>query len=330
MDAVTHASGFLYRLSFEGGLGRCTGAVLCGRGHLSLHVGGRHTWVPCVCACACYSWLHWASGLPGAFPCASPSLAPSCPPALLALLRARVAVFWSFGVRSLFSFLFLWFFIPPARSLRPRGLGLSLVSSPGCPGPWGSAVSLVPPFLLPLKFRLGLGPIGLLFVFVWPPCPLLFFPFSFFSSSCGFFCSPRPPALVFVLRVSPTPLLGAPCAPAVWQFFFPSSLAVPLRLLPPCVPGVYFAGVVALPLGVPPPPIFCCAPCALCCVLSPRHAGLRSGVLWCRVAMFSAACRAVVSRLAVLWAAWLRAVFFGAAFCVLFCWLMLCVVPCLW
>ena len=31
VDPVTDASGFSYRLSFDGGLGRCTGAVSCGR-----------------------------------------------------------------------------------------------------------------------------------------------------------------------------------------------------------------------------------------------------------------------------------------------------------
>ena len=43
---------FPYRPSFDGGLGRCIGAVSCGRRHLTLRVGGRHARVPCVCACA--------------------------------------------------------------------------------------------------------------------------------------------------------------------------------------------------------------------------------------------------------------------------------------
>ena len=60
VDPVTDASSFPYRPSFDGGLGRCTAAVSCGRRHLPLRVGGRHAWVPCVCACAgkkrCTDW----------------------------------------------------------------------------------------------------------------------------------------------------------------------------------------------------------------------------------------------------------------------------------
>ena len=56
VDPITDASGFPYRPSFDGGLGRCTGAVSCGRRHAPLRFGGRHAQVPCVCACACISW----------------------------------------------------------------------------------------------------------------------------------------------------------------------------------------------------------------------------------------------------------------------------------
>ena len=56
VDPVTVASHFPYRPSFDGGLGWCTGAVSCGRRHLSLRVGERHARVPCVCACARPSW----------------------------------------------------------------------------------------------------------------------------------------------------------------------------------------------------------------------------------------------------------------------------------
>ena len=41
VNPVTDASGFRYRPSFDGGLGRCTGAVSCGRRHLPLRVGWR-------------------------------------------------------------------------------------------------------------------------------------------------------------------------------------------------------------------------------------------------------------------------------------------------
>ena len=65
VDPVTDASGFPYRPSFDGGLGRCTGAVSCGRRHLPLRVGGRHARVPCVFACACSSWPGRAGRPPG-------------------------------------------------------------------------------------------------------------------------------------------------------------------------------------------------------------------------------------------------------------------------
>ena len=65
VDPVTDASGFPYRPSFNGGLGRCTGAVSCGRRHLPLRVRGRHARVPCVCACARPSWPGRAGQPPG-------------------------------------------------------------------------------------------------------------------------------------------------------------------------------------------------------------------------------------------------------------------------
>ena len=51
VDPVTEASGFRYRSSFDGGPGRCTGAVSCGRRHRPFRVGGRHARVPDVCVC---------------------------------------------------------------------------------------------------------------------------------------------------------------------------------------------------------------------------------------------------------------------------------------
>ena len=72
VDPVTDASGFPYRQSFDGGLGRCTGAVSCGRRHLPFRVGGRHARVPRVCACACFLGRVGRARLPGAFWCASP------------------------------------------------------------------------------------------------------------------------------------------------------------------------------------------------------------------------------------------------------------------
>ena len=65
VDPVTDASGFPDRPSFDRGLGRCPGAVLCGRRHRPLRVGGRHARVQFVCACACSSWPGRAGRPPG-------------------------------------------------------------------------------------------------------------------------------------------------------------------------------------------------------------------------------------------------------------------------
>ena len=48
VDPVTDASGFPYRLSFDGGLGRCTRAVSCGRRHRPSQVGGPVRLCVCV------------------------------------------------------------------------------------------------------------------------------------------------------------------------------------------------------------------------------------------------------------------------------------------
>ena len=65
VDPVTDASGSPYRPSSDGGLGRCTVAFSCGRPHRPFWVRGRHTRVPCVCACACPSWPGRAGLPPG-------------------------------------------------------------------------------------------------------------------------------------------------------------------------------------------------------------------------------------------------------------------------
>ena len=81
-------------------------------------------------------------------------------------------------------------------------------------------------------------------------------------------------------------------------------------------------------LAVCCPPPFRCARGALCCLVLPRCAALPSGVLRCRVAVFRPACRALVPRLAVLWAAARCAVFVGASVCVLCCAVGCCCVLC--
>ena len=72
VDPVTDASGCPYRPSFDGELGRCTGAVSCGRRHRPFRVGGCHTRVPCLCACACFLGRVGRASLPGLFSCDSP------------------------------------------------------------------------------------------------------------------------------------------------------------------------------------------------------------------------------------------------------------------
>ena len=112
VDPVSDASGFPYLPSFDGGLGRCTGAVSCGRRHLPLRVGGRHTRVPCVCACAGPSGPGLAGRPPG-----------------------RVLVHLTFSFRR---FVFLL-------CSAPSGLGLPPFWSLGCPLP-----SPCPPLFFPI------------------------------------------------------------------------------------------------------------------------------------------------------------------------------------
>ena len=148
VDPVTDASGFPYRPSFDRGLGRCTGAVSCGRRHRPFQVRGRHTRVPCVCACACFLGRVGRAGLPGAVWCASlfPVAVPValCP---LGPLRARVAL--------LVLFLCFVFFSSPL--LCPPLLRRSVFSGPGCLGPWRLVVLPSPLFsfalFLPFPLR---------------------------------------------------------------------------------------------------------------------------------------------------------------------------------
>ena len=173
VDPVTDASGFPYRLSFDGGLGRCTGAVSCGRRHLPLRVGGRHARVPCVFACACSSWPGRAGRPPGrvlSFCFAWPPPGWGCPSLFRCCCRSSLVVFLglpllgsrlvcvlrlAFGCSLVVApppppppfvsrvlvallvalVLFFLFFFFSSSSVRPCCLRLSLVSGPGCPGP---------------------------------------------------------------------------------------------------------------------------------------------------------------------------------------------------
>ena len=65
VDPVTHPSGFPCRPLCDGVVGRCSGAVLCGRRHHPLQVSRRHVRVPCVCVCTLVSWPSRAGRPPG-------------------------------------------------------------------------------------------------------------------------------------------------------------------------------------------------------------------------------------------------------------------------
>ena len=165
----TDASGFPYRPSFDGGLGRCPGAFSCGRRHRSFLVGGYHACVLCVCVCACFSWPSPAGRPPGrvlvrlTFFCGRSW----CSLCLLGPLQAWVALL---VVVPAFSFPFV----------RPPCLWCSVFSDPECVGPWPHVVPR--PFCF--SFFLSL-PLCVLF---FPDCFFCFLPvvwvlFFFFLSS---------------------------------------------------------------------------------------------------------------------------------------------------
>ena len=207
VDPVTDRSGFPYRPSFDGGLGRCTGAASCGCRHLPFLVGGRHARVPRVYVC-----LLLLAGSSG--PASRPVLVrltfscgrPLCALGLFGPLRAGVALF--VVVFGFFSFLFL-FLVAPRLSLWFR------VSLPAVPWALASCGPPAPPpsfsFFCP---------------FPSPPPPRLFFfsPLFCFLFVCRFFfCSFLPwcagSALFGLVCVScavgcPGVCCCGPCAPA--------------------------------------------------------------------------------------------------------------------
>ena len=99
-----------------------------------LQAGARHAQIPFVCACACPSWPGREAGLPGAFWCASPF--PLAAPSYCSArpLRAGVAPCLVLCSPS------PCFPSPPPPPFffpaRPLCLLLTLVSGPGCLGPW--------------------------------------------------------------------------------------------------------------------------------------------------------------------------------------------------
>ena len=186
VDPVTDASGFPYRPSSDGGLGRCTGAVSCGRRHRHFRVGGRHARVPCVCACARPSWPGRAGRPPGRV--------------LVRSLFVRPPPGWGCPVCGC-CWVFLFFFFPVAPPLSPAfpvfrpGVPWALASCgpPACPPPCllfflRPLVSGVPWF--PARGALGLGalwssPLAPLFVFFFRPLPP---PPFFFACGAPVFC----------------------------------------------------------------------------------------------------------------------------------------------
>ena len=223
VDPVTDASGFPYRLSFDGGLSRCTGASSCGRRHFPLRVGGRHARVPCVFACACSSWPGRAGRPPG---------------------RVLVRLTFFFG-----RFVFLLCLAPSGLGL-PLSLSLLLPFLVGCfsrpPAAW-----LAPRLCLPLGRWLLFGgcpsapPPLCLAVCVAPACGLGVFFFSYF-----FFLRAPPLSPAFSGFRPWVPWASALALFVLLAFRFSALRAlVPLSCFPP--------GCWLLPRGCcPPPPPF--------------------------------------------------------------------------
>ena len=259
VDLVTDASGFPYRPSFDGGLGRCTGAVSCGRQHRPFWAGGRHARVPCVCGCACFSWPGRLGRPPrrvlvrltfscGRLWCASGLFGP---------LWVGVALF--VVVVGFLVFLFFFFF----NLLRPHGLWLSVFSGPQGLRPWRVLVLLSPPFFFPFFFPP---------FFFALPCPCC-------SVVCGPWCrgpwrpvvlAPGPPVCVFFcFCFSPPPSFF------LFLFFLPLfSLFVCCFFLFCLCAGSAVLWLVCVSSAVGCAGVCCCGPCALagaglrlCCVV---------------------------------------------------------------
>ena len=282
VDPVTDASGSPYRPSCDVGLGRCTGAVSCGRRHRPFRVGGHHARVPRVCACACPAWPGRACRPPGRV-----TVRLTFPLAVLGSLFARLAPFW-LGLPCLWLLLVFFFFLFPFPPLVAPSLCPALrVFRPRVP--WALA-SCPPPsfFLPPPPLPSGAFPAFRLPGASAPPPPFLSFVscfsfFRFFFASCavrgGFRCllpSGVPACASVVLSLSLLCvrwllLRGVRCL--AWL-----SSAVSWWVLVSCFGGA----VLVLPRGSPP---CCSAWCVLvfrCPVLCSVSAVLScGGVLSC-------------------------------------------------
>ena len=288
VDPVTDASRFPYRPSFDGGLGRCTGAVSCGRRQLPLRVGGRHARVPCVCACARPSWPGRAGRPPGRV-LVRLTFSLGCFVFLLCSAPSGLGLplSWSFVCPPppLCSFVFFSSPLPfPAHLLC---LLLSLVSGPGCPGPWRCVLVVcclvvAPPPPPPPPFcvsRFFLPLLRALCFFFLSSCPrprcLSVSPVSgpgVLGLGAGLLLGCwlllggwRPPPLPFCVARFPSPPLGAvfffplpSCAPVVFGFlWFLAPGALGLALCFVCFPGLPLLGsrlafVCSLVFAAPP------------------------------------------------------------------------------
>ena len=278
VDPVTDTSCFLYRPSFDGGLGRCTGAVSCGRRHLPLRVGGRHARVPCLCACARPSWPGRAGRPPGRVLVRLTFFFwPPCLSALRGPLWAGVAPFVVLCLPSphpfCFCFVFFCFFVCPFFfALRPLCLYLFLVSGPGA---------------------LGLGALRFFFAglkLLSSPCALAFFVLPCQGPlSAG--CPPQPPPSLAVVAVprclalvlfSPfSPLVRAPLVSVFLCFPAAGDLGLGAGLCRLCALASFVLSPwpLAAPWWLPPPRPLCvsrfsslplAAVCrVLCCAVCP-------------------------------------------------------------
>ena len=283
VDPVTDASGFPYRPSFDGGLGRCTGAVSCGRRHLPLRVGGRHARVPYVFACACSSWPGRAGRPPGRV---LVRLTFSFGRFVFLLCLAPSGLGLPLSLSVLLPFLVGCFSRPPAAWLAPRlclPLGRWLLFGGCSPAP--------PPLCVSRFSSLLLVALGFFFFFLLlllPPCaPVV----------SGFLWFPAPGALglgaCVVCFVGP-PLLGSPCAfpsfvLSAWLLAASASVAAPpfvSRGFRSCR-SVLCAVLCCASLGAVP---LLVAPCPLALPIALGPCALRRCVLRCAPALCALCC----------------------------------------
>ena len=263
VDLDTDVSGFPYRPSFDGGLGRYTGAALRGHQHLPFLVGGRHAQVPRVCVRVLF--LAGSGGLASRAHWGAPHLL--LWPVLVRSLFARPLPGLDYPVCGCcwaFPSLFFCFFF---RLLRPCCLWHSLCSGPGCLGP-GRLVVLRPPPLFFFFFPFFGAPLSLAIVGSRPGVPWAL-------ALCGPPTWPSPFAFFFLLPSLPLPFtffffflffpLLFPLPPFCVFFSFPCA-GVPVVRFSGCFvcPGLWGVLVcVAVSLGA-----HWLCPCVVCCCLS--------------------------------------------------------------